>query len=186
MSVGIGSRIRSLRKESGLTLEQLSKKSGVALATLSRLENGKGQGTFRTHRKIAEALGLSLPEMYRDFREPEQEAHLIGPGGEEAEGFTYDDKASATLLARQVSRKQMLPQMILLKPGGKTSLEQYAHGTERWIFGLEGVVEARVGDKEYRVAEGGTLYFKASLPHRLENKEGAPARVISVTSPAAL
>lgn len=183
---GFGGKIRSLRRERGLTLEQLSQKSGVALATLSRLENGKGQGTFRTHQKIAEAFGLPLPELYRGLQETEQEAHFIEPGAGEAEGFTYDEKASAVLLARQVSRKQMLPQMILLDPGGKTAVEQYPAGTERWLFGLEGMVEASVGDKEYRIPQGGTLYFKASLPHRIENKAGTPARLISVTSPASL
>lgn len=182
----LGTKIRSLRKSLGFTLEQLAQKSGVALATLSRLENGKGQGTFRTHQRIAEAFGLPLPELYRDLREPEQEAHLIDPGAGEAESFTYDDKASSVLLARQVSRKQMLPQMILLEAGGKTALEQYPAGTERWLFGLEGTVAATVGEKEFRIPQGGTLYLRASLPHRLENKETTAARLISVTSPAAL
>jgi len=180
----LANRIRLLRKDLGLTLEQVAQKSGVALATLSRLENGKVQGTFRTHQRIAEALNIPLPELYRNLQEPEREAYLLEPGGEEAESFTYDDKASAVLLARQVSGKQMLPQMLLLEPGGKTALEQYPPGTERWLFGLEGRVEAAVGEKTYRIPQGGTLYFKASLPHRLENKEGAPARVLSVTSPA--
>ena len=182
----LGTRIRSLRKDLGFTLEQLAQKSGVALATLSRLENGKGHGTFRTHQRITEAFGLPLSELYRDLREPEQETHLIEPGTGEAESFTYDDKASAVLLARQVSRKQMLPQMILLETGGKTALEQYPAGTERWLFGLQGTVEATVGEKEFRIPQGGTLYFRASLPHRLENKAPTTARLISVTSPAAL
>lgn len=185
-STELGGRIRSLRKDLGFTLEQLAQKSGVALATLSRLENGKGLGTFRTHQRISEAFGLPLAELYRGLQEPEQEAHLLEPGAEEAESFTYDDKASAVLLARKVSRRQMLPQMILLQPGGKTALEQYPPGTERWLFGLEGTVEAAVGEKEYRISQGGTLYLRASVPHRLQNKAATAARVISVTSPAAL
>ena len=181
-----GKKIRTLRKERGLSLEQLAARSKVAIATLSRIENGKGSGTFRTHQRIAEAFGLPLLELYRDLQEPDPEAYLIEPGAGEAESFTYDDKASAVLLARQVSRKQMLPQMILLEPGGKTALEQYPPGTERWLFGLEGTVEVAVGEKAYQVPQGGTLYFRASLPHRLQNKEGTPARILSVTSPASL
>ena len=65
-----GRKIRTLRKEHGLSLEQLAAKSGVALATLSRIENGKGAGTFRTHQGIAVALGIELTEMYRDLQEP--------------------------------------------------------------------------------------------------------------------
>jgi len=183
-SMNLGGRLRFLRKERKFSLEQLSSRSGVALATLSRIENGKGSGTFRTHQRIAEALGLPLPELYRGLETPEQEVVLLEPDTEEAQIFNYDEKASAVLLAREVSRKQMLPQMIVLQPGGKTALEQYRKGTERWIFGLEGSVDVSVGSKAYRVAPGGTLYFKASLPHQTINMGEAAAKVISVTSPA--
>lgn len=182
----LGERLRFLRKERGLSLEQLASKSGVALATLSRIENGKGSGTFRTHQRISDALGLSLPELYRGLETQEQEALLLEPDREEAEIFNYDEKASAILLAREVSRKQMLPQMIVLQPGGRTALEQYRKGTERWLFGLDGILEVSVGNKTYRLTPGGTLYLKASLPHQLMNVEHSAAKVISVTSPAVL
>ena len=183
METTIGNRIRSLRKERRLSLEQLAGKSGVALATLSRMENGKGSGTFKTHQKIAEAFGLSLPEFYRDLRPQDQDALLMDTQTDEAETFNYDEKASAVLLAKQLSGKQMLPQLIVLPPGGKTTLEQYSPGTERWIFCLEGTVSAVVGPTPYQIPIGGTLYFKASLPHRFENKGTTTARLISVTSP---
>jgi quercetin dioxygenase-like cupin family protein len=156
------------------------------LATLSRIENGKGTGTFRTHQRIADALEVPLPELYRGLADPESEATLIEPASEEAETFTYDEKTSATLLTRQVTAKQMLPQMLILQPEGKTSQEQYAPGTERWLFGLEGTLEVTVGQKLYPIPAGGTLYFKASLPHQLYNPGADIARVISVTSPAVL
>ena len=181
-----GTRIRTLRKERGLSLEQLAAKSTVALATLSRIENGKGSGTFRTHQKIAEALDVPITELYRNLQESEQEAVLIEPESEEAESFSYDEKASAILLTRQVSRKQMLPQLIVLRPGGKTALEQYRKGTERWIFGLEGAVEITVGSRKFRMTQGGTLYFKASLPHQFSNLDTSEVKLISVTSPTVL
>ena len=183
METTIGNRIRSLRKERRLSLEQLAGKSGVALATLSRMENGKGSGTFKTHQKIAEAFGLSLPELYRDLRPQDHDAVLMDAQADEAETFNYDEKASAVLLAKQLSGKQMLPQLIILQPGGRTTLEQYPAGTERWIFCMEGTVSVMVGPTSYSIAAGGTLYFKASLPHHFENNGAAAARLISVTSP---
>ncbi len=182
----LGTRLRALRKEHGLSLEQLASKSGVALATLSRMENGKGSGTFRTHQKIAEALGLAITELYRDFHEPEQEAVLVRLETEEAESFTYDEKTSAILLTSQIFQKNMLPQMVVFQPGGKTALEQYRKSIERWILVLEGVIEAIVGGKTYQVPKGGTLYFKASLPHQFHNRETGVTKIISVTSPAVL
>ena len=181
--IQMGSWVRALRKQRAMSLEQLSAKSGVALATLSRIENGKGPGTFRTHQKLADAFGLTLPDFYRNLRFEDSEPALQQSRGE-AETFTYDEKATSVLLARQSASKQMFPQMLFLKPGGKTALEQYSLGTDRWLFGLEGAVVVTVGSKEYRLEEGGTLYFKATLPHRAENRSQRLAKVISVTSPA--
>jgi uncharacterized cupin superfamily protein len=102
---------------------------------------------------------------------------------DEVETFTYDEKASAVLLAKQLSGKQMLPQLIMLQPAGKTTLEQYPAGTERWVFCLEGEVSVAVGSASYRLAAEGTLYFKASLPHHFENTGQTAAKLLSVTSP---
>ena len=182
----LGARLRALRKEHGFSLEQLSTKSGVALATLSRIENGKGAGTFRTHQKIAEALGLAITELYRDLKESDQEAILVHPESEEAESFIYDEKTSAVLLTTQISNKNMLPQLLVFQAGGKTSLEQYRRGSERWIFVLEGALEATVGSKTYRIQKGGTLYFKGSVPHQFRNAGDGLTKIVSVTSPAML
>lgn len=45
----IGRIIRRLRKERKITLLELSQKSGVAIATLSRIETGKMTGRLKSH-----------------------------------------------------------------------------------------------------------------------------------------
>ena len=183
---GLGARIRALRKERGFSLEDVAAKSGLAASILSKLENDKGGSTVETHRKMAEALGVALADLFRGLGEPEPEVAVTEPKTQDAEVFTYDEKASAILLTNQASRKQMLPQLVVLKPGGRTAVEQYRKGTERWLLCEEGTIEATVGDKRYRIAKGGTLYFKASLPHQLRNANRGVAKVLSVTTPAVL
>ena len=182
----LGARIRALRKEQDLSLEQLSHKSGVALATLSRLENGKGSGTFKTHQKIAGALGIVITDLYRGFERSEEEVVVLQSGAEEPESFIYDEKASAILLTTHVSSKRMLPQLLTLQAGGKTALEQYKSGTERWLFGLEGEMEVKVGERSHSISTGSTLYFKASVPHQFLNVGSSVAKGIVVTSPVVL
>ncbi|MBI4227875.1 MAG: helix-turn-helix transcriptional regulator [Candidatus Omnitrophica bacterium] len=182
----IGARIRSLRKARGLSLEGLAAHSGVALATLSRLENGKAGGTLTTHQKIAEGLRSSLADLYRDLDAPEAPPAPVIPARRDAERFQYDEKASAILLATQVSRKRMLPQLLTLHPKGRTALEHAPPGTERWVFGLRGAVEVQVGAERYRVPAGHSLYFKADQPHRFRNLGRAVAKCLSVTTPVVL
>ena len=186
METTIGGRIRALRKSHGLSLEALADASGVALATLSRLENNKHGGTLTTHRKIADALGLPLADLYRDLSFSEERVAQVAPAHRDAERFQYDEKVSAILLATQVSRKRMLPQLLILQPRGQTTVEQAPAGTDRWIFGLRGTVEVMVGAQRYRLPAGQSLYFKADQPHRFRNPTRAAAKCLSVTSPVVL
>ena len=55
------SRLKRERVARGVSLKDLAERSGIALATLSRLEGGKNPNpTFETLSRIATALGLEL------------------------------------------------------------------------------------------------------------------------------
>lgn len=179
----LGEKIRRLRRQAGLTLKDLSRNSGVGLGTVSRMENGKGGNTVETHQRIAQALGLSLADLYQDTAPLGSAAALAEGRPEEAETFTYDAKASSILLATQVMSKHMLPQLLTLQPGGTTHTEQTKPGCERFVFVLGGRLEVRVGEQRYPLKKYGTLYFKASLPHALHNPGKETATCLSVTSP---
>ncbi len=55
-------RIRQLRMERFLTLEELSQASGIHFNTLWRMEKGY-PATVRTYRKLAKALGVDPSEL---------------------------------------------------------------------------------------------------------------------------
>lgn len=186
----IGQKIHQLRKQANLGLKELAQKSGVGLGTLSRIENDKTGPTgnkLETHRKICEALGITLPALYGDTLEtPEHPGTVAETAPEAVETFTYDEKAASILLANGVLRKNMLPQLLVLQPGGATHVEQTRAGCEKWLFVLEGVVEVQVGEQAYPLKPHGTLYFQASLPHHLRNPGTTVAKCLSVTSPVGL
>jgi transcriptional regulator with XRE-family HTH domain len=52
-------RLRVLREERLLTQKDLAVKTGLTVATISRLENGQRRPRFTTLRKLAEALGVT-------------------------------------------------------------------------------------------------------------------------------
>ena len=179
-------KLYSIRKEKNLTLQELSKKSSVGIATLSRLENGVHKGTLRTHQKICEALGIELVDLYKDVESNDEEAISLNSQSGEVETFLYDDKASSIILTPNALRKNMLPVLIMLNPEGKTHLEQNPKGTEKFLFCVEGKIEVSIGEKFFQLKPGGVLYFKSSLPHQLKNTGKSKARCLCVSSPAVL
>ena len=60
--MNLAQRIRQLRSKEGITLTELSKRSGVGKATLSRLENGLTLGTTQVLVRIAKAFGMDIRE----------------------------------------------------------------------------------------------------------------------------
>ena len=62
----LGERLRRLRKEAGWTLQDLARRSGVSLSTLSKIENAQVAPTFDTLVKAAHGLGIGFETLLAD------------------------------------------------------------------------------------------------------------------------
>jgi len=181
----IGKIIRRLRKEKKITLRELSKKSGIALATLSRIETGKMTGTVKSHNDIARALDVTLSDLYSGFEVPSKRAE-IQPQQEQTDVFIHNDKASYDILTKRVLSKKMMPIMLKLEKGARTTTERSRKGTEKFLYILEGNMQAIVNNKNYSLNKGDSFYFDASLPHYWKNVSGKPVRTLCIITPPAL
>ena len=183
MLKNLGQRIRALRKEKGLTLVEISKKTEIAQATLSRIETGSMIGTVESHEKIAEILGVGLPELYSGVdRRYEQISHLTK---ETQRKVTHHGKnIQVELLTTESSKKKITPLLITLQPGASTSHEQNERGVEKFLYLLDGEIKIKVDREEYHLKSGETLYFDASLSHQITNEKQKPVRVLVAVSPS--
>ena len=181
----IGKRMRELRKEKDMTLEELSQKSGVALATLSRMENNKMPGTLKAHTSICKALNVSIAELYRELEDETKTIETVSKT-KRTEHFVHARKAKYELLVTKTLNKKIMPLMIKISGGGETQKEQNKPGVEKFIYMIAGSIETTVGEQTYTLKRGDSLYFDASLPHSLKNKTKAEAEAICIISPPAL
>lgn len=181
----IGKRIHELRKDRNITLEDLSKKSGVALATLSRMENSKMTGTLDSHNRICKALGVSITELYRELEDGSKTVESV-PRKNRTEHFIFSQKAKYELLVSRAMDKKIMPLMIRLLPGGSTQKEHNKPGVEKFIYVISGSFYAYVGNEKYFLKRGDSLYFEASLPHHFENTGKTETEAICVVSPPVL
>ncbi len=181
----VGHIIHGLRKARKMTLLELSTKSGVALATLSRMENGKMTGTLSSHMNICKALEISLPDLYKDLVAADKQVELQ-PKNTRMDVFVHDRNATSEMLASKVLNKKMMPLLIRIAKGGTTHKEETKVGAEKFVYLLDGKLEAAIGDHKYSMSKGDTLYFESSLPHQFKNVGALEARLISVSCPPAL
>jgi len=181
----VGEIIKKMRKEKGMTLLELSKQSGVALATLSRIENGRMTGTLESHMNICKAFELTLPELYKDLPSSKKTLEIQHKKPKQ-DVYVHDKKSSSEILASGTQSKKMMPVLIKIVKGGQTVKEETKSGIQKFIYILEGRVEALVGEARYSMSKGDTLYFESSAPHIFTNTGTGEAHLLSVASPPSL
>jgi transcriptional regulator with XRE-family HTH domain len=163
----LGERVRSLRRERGLTLDLLSQRSGVSRAMISKLERGEKNPTLVVAAKVAEGLGVSLSQLVgvEERREVivvrrQQRMVMRDPGT----GFERQ-LLSPSFGGRGI---EFLRNVV---PEGSSSGEFPPHrrGVEEYIVVEKGRLLAVLGGEDYLLEEGDALYFEADVSHRFDN-----------------
>jgi mannose-1-phosphate guanylyltransferase/mannose-6-phosphate isomerase len=70
---------------------------------------------------------------------------------------------------------------IMVKPGGKLSLQMHHHRAEHWVV-VQGTARIRRGDEEMMLSEDQSTYIPIGTAHRLENPGKIPLHLIEVQS----
>jgi mannose-1-phosphate guanylyltransferase/mannose-1-phosphate guanylyltransferase/mannose-6-phosphate isomerase len=70
---------------------------------------------------------------------------------------------------------------ILVRPGGKLSLQMHHHRAEHWVV-VQGTAKIVCGNSEKILTEDQSTYIPLGTPHRLENPGKIPLHVIEVQS----
>ncbi len=184
----IGGRLRAIRKSQKVRLLELAKVSGVDAATISRMETGKMTGTLESHMKLSHALGVKLTDVYAGIEEARvrEGVAVQAPGGRTEVYVHQVGKSAMTMLTADVLKKKLMPVLIAIEPGGSTHKEEARIGTEKFLYVLEGAIEAKVGEETHALKRGSTLYLDASIPHILRNPGTKTAKCLAVTTPPVL
>ncbi len=184
----VGARLRALRKAQDVTLVELAAASGVDAATISRMETGKMSGTLESHIKLATALGVKLTELYAGIEEARiKDAATLQLPSQHPDVYVHQaGKSSLTMLTSDILKKKLMPTLITIQPGGSTHKEEAKVGTEKFLYMLDGWLEARVGEATHSLKRGSSLYLDASVPHQLKNVGRSAAKCLSVVTPPVL
>jgi len=181
----IGKKIKDLRLTHRMSLSELAEKSGVQIATLSRIEHLKMTGTLASHMSIAKALGVDITELYTDIVNKEDRVTAMN-SNTVTDVFTYNTKSSYDILTTNLFSKKMMPILLKIEPEGETSKEKSLGGTEKFIYILSGSIKAIINGEPFPLSRNNTLYFDASVEHYFVNSGKSTAKIICVITPVNL
>lgn len=159
------SKIRSLRKNKEVTLDQLAKMTGLTKGYLSQIENSIKSPPFSTLDKIAYALGVDITYFFANNESEQADAKItivrpeerkkVAPGGLRR-GYGYES------LAYKKAGKNMEPYLITVE---SQSGGTFKHDGEEFLFILDGVLEFSFGGEKYILRKGDSVYFDSGIEH---------------------
>ncbi|RLB04919.1 MAG: Cro/Cl family transcriptional regulator [Deltaproteobacteria bacterium] len=177
--IDLGGKIRTLRKERGLTLGELAQRVSCSPSFISQVERGKVSPSIATLKQIANVLKVNIV----DFFLPTDELESVVMGeGERVEISLKRWKAKISLLVKSTQGKRMQPFYTVIKPGGG-SLGLYNHEGEEFGIVLKGKLEINLNGTHYLVKENESFYYSSQIPHSWSNPTDEETVVVWVVSP---
>ncbi len=173
--MSLGARIRQTRTQKGITLQELSDRSGLSKGFICQLENDKASPSLQALEKLAGGLGVSIAYL---FLTPEEKFHVIR--GHERPEYRVGEGLQVQILS--ANRRTLKMMLIQLPPGTGTGGENHTHEGEECHLVLEGTVRYIQGDESVVLKAGDSLHWNGFVPHRVENCGTEAARILCVTS----
>ncbi len=174
----LGSRLRELRRQQGLSLRALAEKSDLSANTLSLIENGKTSPSVSTLQQIALALNIQITDFFegRALREP----------------VIYTQKATRANtpfahglieeMGQGVESGDIQPFLVTFEPETSNGVQPLTHDGMEFIYCLSGKIIYTVAGQEYPMEPGDSLVFSSASPHGWQNPTSERAQFIIVLS----
>ncbi len=176
----VGERIRTLRREKGLSLEELSKLTGFEISFLEDLESNKVQPQLGTSIKLSKALDSAFGRIVSGVG---NQLYSITRKSEEIPVSRSTSKKGAReiysymSLAPDVKGRHMEALIVELKENPDEDMS--VHDGEEFIYVLDGTVALKIGADDFELEPGDSVYYLSTTPHLIAAKSGE-ARIIAV------
>lgn len=192
--VGLGGRIRALRKARGWTLQDLSSKLSLSIASLSTLENDKASVDVERLVAICNALDVQpedlLPKGASSHFHIERREALLTAGPATLRVVDHGRGGQTPYhnllhpLADPFVGKHIEPFQIEIRPVRDEDLRFISHHHEEFFVVLRGEVECLLKTPDGTVREilgaGDCISFWSFLPHCLRSTTNEPAGSVHV------
>ena len=173
---------KMIRKQKGISLQELSDKTGLSVAYLSKYENGKANITIATLKKIANELGVTIADM---LTEP-ADSNILVVREEERYRLVHHQTEKGVSLEEFITKGKsyhMTVVVITLAVQDSTELELSHSYSEECIFVLEGELEIDYGEQKICLGVGDSVYYDARTMHRWVNAGSTPVKFLMAQYP---
>ena len=180
----IGAKIRALRLDRRLTLQDVARETGFSSALISQIENNNVSPPIATLARIAHALRVKVSYFF-DSDNTKGRFEVVRPAERRRvdrvmsrlgtkQGYTYE------ALAFRVRSRKMTPFLLIIAKDSEPRESLYTHEGEEFLFVLAGRAALEVGEEHFTLEAGDSVYLDSSLKHRLLREGEEEAKVLAI------
>jgi transcriptional regulator with XRE-family HTH domain len=177
----MGEKIRQLRVDNRLTLEEAAERAGCTPGFLSQVERNQAVPSITLLYAIAHALGVEVAHFF-----PRMSRGVKVIRADERETFRFEGSFLIySLLSTSFPDRKLESLLVQVDPvdGALPADEFRSHPGEEFACVLEGTLRLWIGDAIYDLNPGDSVHFKSTVKHRLENLADNPAVALFVLTP---
>jgi len=180
--LNVGESIKAIRKKKGLSLKDLSQRTGLDAGLLMEIEKGEVSPPLGTIIKVAKALetkmgyfisgGEDLP--YTIVRKDDQKlVSRFDTGKSDRYGYEFSS------LAPHKKNRHMEPLIVKLEPSDIEE-ERSTHDGQEFIYVLEGTMEVRLQEEVHLLEPGDAIYYDSTVPHLVKCHGKDTTKILAV------
>lgn len=177
----VNQKIRKIRRERDITLKELSEKTNLSVSFLSQFEREVSSITLVSLKRIADALGVAMKELFDDASD--EHVSYVHKGSDGLGIMGLEKKyASYERLSGKFEGRKMESLLLRMEPL-RSDFEPCTHEGEEFIYILEGTARFTVDGREYIVVEGESIHYPSTLLHSIVNIEDRELVFLCIVTP---
>jgi transcriptional regulator with XRE-family HTH domain len=173
----IGPKLRELRTQRSLSLQQLADRADVSAAAIHKIERSGMVPTITTLLKLAAALNRPVGYFVNEDADDNAPAVLIR-ADERRDVFTSHRGIELEGISGPYGRFFLAGAVATVEPGASSGANPMEHPGEELVFVLDGSLEFEVEGRDFRLARGDAVHFRTDRPHRWKNPGRQDARAV--------
>ncbi|MBI5722666.1 MAG: helix-turn-helix transcriptional regulator [Planctomycetes bacterium] len=176
----IGLRIRQVRKQHGLSLDDLARRTDLSKGLLSKIENFRAMPSVPVLAGIARSLNVDMAELVRDVGTDADRPWVLLKAKDrltvdrdDATGFIHQP-----LIAHMVGDLMFEALHLTIRPGGER--KPVTTEGDEFVLMLGGRIDFIIGDEHVPMSKGDALFFDGRISHVPKNTGNADAKLLAV------
>lgn len=178
--IKIGLRIRKIRKEKNLSLQDIADRGNLSKSLISKVENFRTIPSLPVLSRIADALRVDIAEIVKGINEKQKHPYaVVKKEGREimkresAKGFVYE-----SLITQNTASSLFESFVLTLKKGAER--KPVSTDGDEFLLMLKGKIEFHYGKEKIVLEEGDSMFFNGRIPHVPENIGECEAKFLAI------